>query len=390
MRRFITSIAALAAASASVVAIAGCGGEQVVPDVRGQPAPVAQRILADLGFNPVVKEVVASVPAGLVAGTDPAIGTSTGSDGITVRVSKGPGLPIVPETANLSGDLVAAALIESGYRVEKTTITSALVRASTVVRSSPPVGKEIAPNGLIVLLVSGVDHTTAVPDLFRVPLKKAVRSLQLARLRPLIVPAPGIGNPGKVGAQSPSAGQVSAVGTTVRLWTDAQPRETTVPKLVGLTAGSAGAILQQRGIEPRFASKLARVPAELGAVLSQSPKPGTRLRQGKSTFLVVGTLPTKQQLRKPGIGQSFGLLPNRNDVFSFVYEKAACPLGRGAAQMSPDLAIPYRKDSAQIVHQGPVDLGDGRVAQVAVVKTNGDFIPGSAEVAIRVAPCPQP
>ena len=390
MRRFITSIALLAAAASSVVAVAGCGSDQVVPDVRGQPAPVAQRILADLGFNPVVKEVVASVPAGLVSGTDPAIGKSTSSDGITVRVSKGPGLPIVPETANLEGDLVAAALIKSGYRVEQTMITSALVRAGTIVRSSPPVGKQIAPNGLIVLLVSGGAHTTAVPDLFGVPLNKAIRSLKLARLRPLVVPTPGIGNPGHVGAQSPSAGQVSAVGTTVRLWTDSEARETTVPKLVGLTAGSAGALLQNRGVEPRFASRMARIPAELGAVLSQSPKPGAKVRQGQSTLLVVGTLPTKQQLRKPGIGQSFGLLPNRTDVFSFLYEKAACPLGRGAAQISPDLAVPYRKDSAQIVHQGPVDLGDGRIAQAVVVKTNGDFIPGSAEVAIRVAPCPQP
>lgn len=390
MRRFATSIAVLAAAAASVSAVSGCGGGQVVPDVRGQPGPVAQRILADLGFNPVIKQVVASVPAGLVAGTEPAIGTTTNSDGVTVRVSTGPGLPIVPETVNLEGDLVAAALEKSGYRVEQTMITSALVRAGTVVRSSPPVGKAIPPKSLIVLLVSGGAHTTAVPDLFGVPLNKAIRSLQLARLRPLVVPAPGIGNPGHVGAQSPSAGQVSAVGTTVRLWTDAQARETSVPKLVGLTAGSAGALLQNRGIEPRFASRLARIPAELGAVLSQSPKPGTRVRQGESALLVVGTLPTKQQLRKPGIGQSYGLLPNRNDVFSFVYEKAACPLGRGAAQISPDLAIPYRKDSAQIVHQGPVDLGDGRIAQVGVVKTNGDFIPGSAELAIRVAPCPQP
>jgi beta-lactam-binding protein with PASTA domain len=385
-RKSLTFLA-LAATCAAVV-LPGCGSDRVVPDVKGQPADVAQRILADLGFNPTLKQVTAATPAGLVSSTEPVAGSSTSSDGITIRVSQGPALQVVPDTVNLEGDLAASALTESGFKVDQTTITSALVRAGTVVRSSPPAGRSAAPGSTIVLLVSGGAHTTAVPDLGGVPVAKAVKSLQLARLRQLVIPSPGIGAPGKVGAQSPSPGQVSAVGTTVRLWVNKPAERVKVPKLVGLTGGSASALLQNLGVEPRFVSRLARKINEIGTVLSQSPPANSHLTQGGYATLVVGTLPSKQQAQKPSLAESFGLLPKRTDVFSFVYDKASCPAGRGAAQIVSDLAIPFRKGSASIIHQGPVDLGDGRVAQVAVVTTNGDFLPGSAEVAIRIQPCP--
>ena len=388
-RRAFTLTAAVVAVGTAFAA-AGCGDSRKIPDTKGQPAAVAQRILSDLGFKAVFKSVVSNVPSGLVAGTDPAAGTDTGTDAVTIRVSQGPALAIVPDTVNLEGDLAADALRASGFKVEQAMITSALVRAGTVVRSSPPPGKPASKGMSIVLLVSGGAHTTAIPDLAGAPLDKALKSLKLARLRPLVIPAPGVGKPGTVGAQSPSPGQVSAVGTTVRLWTNRQPRPVKVPKLVGLTGGSAAALLQNLGIEPRFVSVLARKPGEIGAVVQQSPQSGAATLQGGSVTLTVGTLPSRQQAKMPALSQSFGLLPSRSDVFSFVYTKADCLMGRGSAQIVPDLAIPFKKGTAEIVHQGPVDLGDGRIAQVAVVNTNGDFVPGSAEVAIRIQPCPQP
>lgn len=368
----------------------GCGDSRTIPDTKGQPAPVAQRILSDLGFKAVFRSVVSNVPSGLVSGTEPAAGTETGTDAVTIRVSQGPALAIVPDTVNLEGDLAADALRASGFKVEQAMITSALVRAGTVVRSSPPPGKPARKGMSIVLLVSGGAHTTAIPDLAGAPLDKALKSLKLARLRALVIPAPGIGKPGTVGAQSPSPGQVSAVGTTVRLWTNRQPRPVKVPKLVGLTGGSASALLQNLGIEPRFVSVLASKPGEIGAVISQSPRSGGMTVQGGSVTLTVGTLPSRQQAKAPALSQSFGLLPKRSDVFSFIYRKADCPFGRGSAQIVSDLAIPLKKGTAEVVHQGPVDLGDGRIAQVAVVNTNGDYVPGSGEVAIRIQPCPQP
>jgi hypothetical protein len=66
-----------------------------------------------------------------------------------------------------------------------------------------------------------------------------------------------------------------------------------------------------------------------------------------------------------------------------------CPAGRGYATIVPTLGIPYKRDSAKVINQGPVNLGPGLVSQIAVVQTTDAFQLGSAELAIRITPCPK-
>lgn len=239
-----------------------------------------------------------------------------------------------------------------------------------------------------MLLVSGGARTTAIPELAGQPLAAALESIRLARLQALVIPAPGLGKPGAVGAQSPAPGQVSAVGSTVRLWVNQNAKSVAIPRVTGLSGGSASIVLQQSGIEVRYVSRMASKPDEIGAVLRQSPGPGARLRQGQSVTLLVGTLPSSKNRKQPALAQSFGLAPGREMAFSMVYSRVDCPTGRGFAQINPDLIVPFKQGTAKVTQQGPVDLGDGRIAQLAVVKTTKDFVAGSAEVAIRVQPCP--
>ncbi|MEI6447132.1 MAG: PASTA domain-containing protein [Actinomycetes bacterium] len=385
-----TKRAALAAIVCLVGAagLTGCGGGKTIPDVKGQPTEVAKRVLATAGFDARVKEVLSPLPKGLVAGTEPAIGRETSSDGVTLRVSRGPLNESIPVLVGLQADLATEALRDMGLTVEQTTVTSALARAGLVVRSSPAAGTQMPRGGTVVLLVSGGARTTAIPEVAGQPLRAALESIRLARLQALVIPAPGVGKPGRVGSQAPAPGQVSAVGSTVRLWVNQNAKPVTLPKVTGLSGGSASIVLQQSGIEVRYVSRLANNPAEIGSVLRQSPGPGTRLSQGQSVTLLVGTLPSSRNRKQPSIAQSFGLAPDREMAFSMVYSRVDCPTGRGFAQINPDLIVPFKQGSAKVTQQGPVDLGDGRIAQLAVVKTTKGFVAGSAEVAIRVQPCP--
>ncbi len=370
------------------VALAGCGGGKTIPDVKGQPTEVAKRVLATAGFDSRVKEVLSPIPKGLVAGTEPAIGKETSTDAVTLRVSRGPIGGSIPVLVGLQADLATEALQQMGLKVQQTTVTSALARAGLVVRSSPAAGTEMPRGGTVVLLVSGGARTTAIPELAGQPLAAALESIRLARLQALVIPAPGLGKPGAVGAQSPAPGQVSAVGSTVRLWVNQNAKSVAIPRVTGLSGGSASIVLQQSGIEVRYVSRMASKPDEIGAVLRQSPGPGARLRQGQSVTLLVGTLPSSKNRKQPALAQSFGLAPGREMAFSMVYSRVDCPTGRGFAQINPDLIVPFKQGTAKVTQQGPVDLGDGRIAQLAVVKTTKDFVAGSAEVAIRVQPCP--
>jgi serine/threonine-protein kinase len=371
-------------------AVSACGGGKTVPNVLGQEFPAAHKILNLAGFKTMPIKVASNRPAGVVASTDPGPGDAPSNDRLKVRISLGPKAGEVPDTTDLEGGIAADTLKASGFRVQTVNITSALVPAGRVVRSSPPTGARVGKNGFIVLLVSGGARTTAIPDLTGQPISAAKESLQLARLDVLVLPAPGIGKPGRVGAQSPSPGQVAAVGTTVKLWVDAPAQAVTVPKVTGYTGGSASARVGGLQLEPRFISRRARNASEIGLVLAQSPPAGSSVLQGSQMTIVVGTPPQqKQQKKAPEIASSFGLRPGRTEGFSIVYSLGKCPSGRGAATIVPTLGVPYKQDSATVINQGPVAIGGDEVAQIAVVRTTDSFLLGSAEVAIRVTPCPK-
>jgi beta-lactam-binding protein with PASTA domain len=373
---------------AALCAASGCGSSKTVLNVIGQPPAAASKMLAADGLRTSEKKVFSMVPAGLVAATDPPVGKEVSGSSVVLKISSGPPAGVVPNTDSVEGANAAAAMRAAGLHVDTTNVTSTLVPAGFVIRSSPPSGTKVGKGGSVVLLVSGGARTTVIPDLSGQPIARALDSLNQARLVPLLLPAPGIGSPGKIGAQSPPPGSVAAVGTTVRVWTDRQPGPAVVPSLAGLSGGSANVRLQGLGLEPRFVSRRAASEAQLGQVLGQSPSPGATLSQGSSVTVVIGVLGSKGKDQTPTIGSSFGLRPSRRDTYTFVYEAKKCPSGRGFAAIVPLYGVPYRSGSAKITFQGPVDLGDGRIAQIAVTQTTGDYLPGSADVEIKISPCP--
>jgi eukaryotic-like serine/threonine-protein kinase len=104
-------------ADQAVTLVVSVGRPRVqVPDVAGQPLALAQAALAAAHFQVRSEQVFDdAVPAELVVGTDPGIGTRAplGST-VVVRVSKGPDLVQVPSVLGLSREEAKARLAEAG------------------------------------------------------------------------------------------------------------------------------------------------------------------------------------------------------------------------------------------------------------------------------------
>jgi len=137
-------------ADQAVTLVVSVGRPRVqVPDVAGQPLALAQAALAAAHFQVRSEQVFDdAVPAELVVGTDPGIGTRAplGST-VVVRVSKGPDLVQVPEVVGLSRDEAEARLREAGLRAR-----FLLPVGNRVVRQFPGPGEQAKRGSEVQLL----------------------------------------------------------------------------------------------------------------------------------------------------------------------------------------------------------------------------------------------
>ena len=135
-----------------------------VPGIGGQiPATGGQNIKSgDLNFAIVSTPVTSSQPAGTVAYTRPAAGTSVprGTQ-IKIYVSKGGNSP-VPEVAGLTVAAAKAKLLAAGFSAvsePQASQTQFFVKSPTiakglVVGTDPAAGTSAAGNGAILLIIS--------------------------------------------------------------------------------------------------------------------------------------------------------------------------------------------------------------------------------------------
>jgi beta-lactam-binding protein with PASTA domain len=137
-------------ADQAVTLVVSVGRPRVqVPDVAGQPLALAQAALAAAQFQVRSEQVFDdAMPAELVVGTDPGIGTKAplGST-VVVRVSKGPDLVQVPEVVGLSREEATARLREAGLGAR-----FLLPAGDRVIRQFPGPGEQVRRGSEIQLL----------------------------------------------------------------------------------------------------------------------------------------------------------------------------------------------------------------------------------------------
>jgi serine/threonine-protein kinase len=128
------------------------GLEQVlVPDVQGKRQKDAERIITEAGFQVSVAEAFnETVAKGIVFDQSPSSGTADKGSTISLKVSKGPEIIVVPDVGGMKVD-------EAVRTIEALGLTTRVIRpfgrGNTVHAQSPGAGKKVRRGALIQLLV---------------------------------------------------------------------------------------------------------------------------------------------------------------------------------------------------------------------------------------------
>lgn len=204
----------------TVSATVSLGPERyAVPDVQGSaPAEATQAIVsAGLSTGGRVEVFDDGVPAGQVAGTDPAIGDLVPPDtSIDLLVSKGPEPVEVEDVTGRKQGVATKRLEEAGLQVTASEAFSESVANGRVVSVNPAPGTVIDSGSTVELVVSKGPPPVEVPNLIDLRRKAAVDALERLGLRAQIDDGE-FTRLNRVFDQSPSPGELVPRGSTVTL-----------------------------------------------------------------------------------------------------------------------------------------------------------------------------
>ena len=222
-------VAALIARSA----LGGSGADQVqVPDVTGLSVAEASAALKTEGLTLGTQTQQASdtVPEGRVIDQSPESDTQVDQGrAVSVTVSSGVEETGVPSLVGLSLDQASQALRQAGLEVGATTSVASDQTRNTVLKVSPKEGETVpAGSSVDIRYASG---SNKVPDVVGKDEATAQNQLEQAGFQ---VPTPAEQesadqSPGTVLSQTPSAGETSRLGSTVRITVAVAPPETPTP-----------------------------------------------------------------------------------------------------------------------------------------------------------------
>ncbi|MFM8303692.1 MAG: PASTA domain-containing protein [Actinomycetota bacterium] len=191
----------------------------VPADLAGVAAADALSRLEQLGFVVRVERAYdETVTAGLVIGTEPALGTKAPRESeIVLRVSDGPApVPVPAEVVGKTFDEAATILKAKGFGVTRAEVFSDTVGVGKVVGTDPPVGQAAPKGSTITINVSkGPELVTVPTNLVGMTVETASQQLQALGLVPTVENY----GPGKrVRATDPVGGTQLKKGSKVTLF----------------------------------------------------------------------------------------------------------------------------------------------------------------------------
>jgi serine/threonine-protein kinase len=121
-----------------------------VPDVQGMPEAQAKDTVNKAGFKYTTVQVFSdTVPVGVVADQSPSSGTAPRNSSITLNISKGPELVVVPDLNNVERDEAVRQLEALGLRADVTRFGG----GKKVHAQSPSPGTQVRKGTVVKLLV---------------------------------------------------------------------------------------------------------------------------------------------------------------------------------------------------------------------------------------------
>jgi beta-lactam-binding protein with PASTA domain len=205
---------------------------RTVPDLTGRTLEEARALLEQEDVRVRVRRIQSDAPAGEVLEQSPAAGTRLGSDTVVVLTVAAPTTPervTVPSVEGLQAVEAASILRRAGLQLRLRTIRSTDPEG-VVVSQEPGPDEEVAPRTIVLLEVAGPPQETTPP-----------------------------------------------------------PATIEVPRLIGLTSSEARSRLRDLGL--RSTQRPIESTRPKGTVVAQSPRPGTRVRDGQAVTLTVSTGP---------------------------------------------------------------------------------------------------
>lgn len=197
------------------------GLSRTVPTVIGEPSAAAQKAIgeADLKVS-LTQQASSTVPAGHVISTDPAGGQVAAKNTVvTVIVSSGRQLALVPDVTNQTASQAQQALVAAGFKAGSVTKQDSPTTPDGLVMATKPAASAEAAGGSTIDIVVSTGMV-ALPNLVGEPIAQATQQLQSPSLQLLANPIADPTCPTQantpVSAQSIAPGEV-AQGTAVTL-----------------------------------------------------------------------------------------------------------------------------------------------------------------------------
>lgn len=278
---------ALLAAGAGWFFGTGPGSPGTIPQLANKTVAEAQQLLRTAGFQSTTRDVFDdNVSPGLVVGSEPAAGQVVRKfESISLAVSKGPELFPLPVLTGKSLDDAKAALNGSGMALGPTTSRYDDAAAGTVLAQKPAKGTPAKRGTPVALTVSKGPQPIPVPDVRGKDQDAAVRTLEAAGLKAVVVPEPVFDRKvprGAVAGQDPATGNLRK-GGEVALTISKGPRLVDVPNFIGKQASEAREVLEDLGFEVEIENIFGGF---FGTVREQDPK-GTKAPEGSLVILKV-------------------------------------------------------------------------------------------------------
>jgi eukaryotic-like serine/threonine-protein kinase len=260
-----------------------------VPLVVGSSISTATQRLQNEGFDVAPVRDNSDKPRNTVIGQNPS-GGSTADKGstITLTISDGRALAAVPDVVGRGRRVARRMLQDAKFLVEEVPTPSATVKLDRVIAQDPPARSQYEQGTTVRIEVSSGPEQLPVPDLTGKSEDDARAALEQAGFRVAVEQREDSKeDPGTVLAQDPGSGR-AARGSTVTITVATEPKQVTVPDVVGRSQNNATKTLSGRGFEVGVEEVPVETAAEDGLVQEQSPQGDEKVDRGATVTITIG------------------------------------------------------------------------------------------------------
>lgn len=328
-----------------------------VPDLAGKTTADAVTTLHAAGIDAIQikNREDPAVPAGLVAGTDPAKDLAVPAGGsVTLFISSGPPTRGLPSVIGRDVKSATQFLTQKGFAVRVGAVVhSSSVLKGLIARTNPSAGSKVAQHGTVVLFPSGGPYAVTVPNVVNLSDADARKALQKAGLTLRVsqmVPNVNI-PPQTVMDQEPNGGSQAPPGSDVIVEESGGPNAVTVPNVVGGTLDDARNALAQAGLSVGEVAQVADASTTPGTVVSQNPQSGSQAGAGGTVDLYVAVAPAGATVAPASPAPAS--LPPIPSVVGMTVDDAKAALAKAGYTVDHVTVLPNSPPDAKVVNTEP-------------------------------------